>query len=92
MRKYPIHVKKNYDKQFTTVTTHKNVKNYYNEICTYNVKTHCNLLYSLKVWNCLNYSKERTNFFYLIKLLFIKVRRLINVNVGLEANLEGQGW
>ena len=43
MRKCPIHVtwaqgkesleelsKKNYDKQFTTVTTHKNVQNYYN--------------------------------------------------------------
>ena len=26
--------KKNYDKQFTTVTTHKNVQNYYNEKCT----------------------------------------------------------
>ena len=25
--------KKNYDKQFTTVTTHKNVQNYYNEKC-----------------------------------------------------------
>ena len=25
--------KKNYDKQFTTVTTHKNVRNYYNEKC-----------------------------------------------------------
>ena len=25
--------KKNYDKQFTTVITHKNVKNYYNEKC-----------------------------------------------------------
>ena len=26
--------KKNYDKQFTTVTTHKNIQNYYNEKCT----------------------------------------------------------
>ena len=25
--------KKNYDKQFTTVTTHKNVQNYYYEKC-----------------------------------------------------------
>ena len=25
--------KKNYDKHFTTVTTHKNVQNYYNEKC-----------------------------------------------------------
>ena len=25
--------KKNYDKQFTTVTTHKNAQNYYNEKC-----------------------------------------------------------
>ena len=28
------------DKQFTTVTLHKNVQNYYNEKCTYNVNTH----------------------------------------------------
>ena len=27
-----------------------------------------------------------------MKLLFIKVRCLINVNVSLEANLDGQGW
>ena len=38
------------------------------------------------------YLKENANFFCLIKLLFIKVRCLINVNVSLEANLEGQGW
>ena len=38
------------------------------------------------------YSKEQANFFCIIKLLFIKVRCLINVNVSLEANLEGQGW
>ena len=38
------------------------------------------------------YSKEKANFFCLIKLIFIKVRCLINVNVCLEANLEGQGW
>ena len=37
MRKYPMHVKKCMKKQFTTVTTHKNVQNYYNEKCTYNV-------------------------------------------------------
>ena len=39
------------------------------------------------------YSKEKTFFFliYLIKLLFIKVRCLINVDDSLEANLEGQG-
>ena len=38
------------------------------------------------------YSQEKTSFFCLIKLLFIKVRCLINVNVSLEANIEGQGW
>ena len=38
------------------------------------------------------YSHEKTNLFCLIKLLFIKVRCLINVNVSLEANIEGQGW
>ena len=36
------------------------------------------------------YSKEKL--ICLIKLLFIKVRCLINVDVSLEANLEGQGW
>ena len=36
--------KKNFDKQFTTVTTHKNFKNYYNEKRKYNVNAHCNLL------------------------------------------------
>ena len=36
------------------------------------------------------YSKEKTNSFCLIKLLFIKVRCLININVSLEAILEGQ--
>ena len=38
------------------------------------------------------YSHEKTNFFCLIKLLFIKVRCLINVNVSLGANIEGKGW
>ena len=44
-------IKKNYDKQFTTVTAHKNVQNYYNEKCTYNVNKHWNLLYALKIWS-----------------------------------------
>ena len=38
------------------------------------------------------YSQEKTNFFCLIKLLFIKVKCQINVFVSLEANLEGQRW
>ena len=38
------------------------------------------------------YSKEKPNFYWLIKLLFIKVRCLINVNVSLEVNLERQRW
>ena len=38
------------------------------------------------------YLKDKANFFCLIKLLFIKVRCLINVNVSLEANLEKQRW
>ena len=33
--------------QFTTVITHKNVQNYYNDKSTYNVNTHCNLLYAV---------------------------------------------
>ena len=59
MRKYPIHVKKIYGKQFTIVTMHKNVQNHYNEKYTYNVNTYCNLLYALKVWNCLNLIRKR---------------------------------
>ena len=38
------------------------------------------------------YSKEETDFFCLIKLLFINDRCLINVNVSLKAILEEQGW
>ena len=53
----------------------QNVQNYYNEKCTYNVNTHYNLLYALKVWHCLNFiRKRRLIFLCLIKLLFIKVR------------------
>ena len=67
------------------VTTHKNVQNYYNEKCTYNVNTHWNLLLCTKNIELLKlYSKERTIFFFflcLIKLLFIKIRCPINVNV-----------
>ena len=37
------------------------------------------------------YSKEKADFFCLIKLLFIKVRCLINVNVSYEANLKVRG-
>ena len=82
--------KKNYGKQFTTVTTHKNVQNYYNEKCTYNVNTHWNLLYALKILNCLNFIQKRRPFFLLNQVG--KVRCLINVNVSLEAILEGRGW
>ena len=52
-----------YDKQFTIVTTHKNVQNYHNEKCTYNVNTHCNLLYALKIWNCNFIQKKSLTFF-----------------------------
>ena len=84
-------MKKNYDKQFTTVTIHKNVQNYYNEKCTYNINTAiCYTHKSMELFKL--YSKEKANFFCLIKLLFIKVRCLINVTVSLEDNLEGQGW
>ena len=57
--------KKKYDKQFTTVTTHKNVQNYYNESSTYNVILHWNLLYALKIWNCWNFTQKRRLFFLL---------------------------
>ena len=80
LRKY----KNFYDKQVTTVTTHKNVQNYYNEKCTnkyalqFAICTKSIELFKLS-------SPEKTNSFCLIKLLFIKVRCLINVNVSLSS-------
>ena len=41
-----------------------NVQNYYNEKCTYNVNTHCNLLYPIKIWNCLNFIRKGRHFFF----------------------------
>ena len=38
-----------YDKLFATATRHKNVQNYHNEKCTYNVKTQSNSLYALNI-------------------------------------------
>ena len=46
-----------------------------------------------KISNCLNFIQKRKLFFFcLIKLLLIKARYPIKVNVSLEAILEGQGW
>ena len=56
--------KKKFDTQFTTVTTHKNVQDYYNEKSTYNVNTHCNLVYVLKIWNYLNFIRKRRLIFF----------------------------
>ena len=56
--------KKIFDTQFTTVTTHKNVQDYYNEKSTYNVNTHCNLVYVLKIWNYLNFIRKRRLIFF----------------------------
>ena len=43
---------------YTTVTTKKNIQNYYNEKWTYNGNRYCNLLYKLKVMELLKlYSK-----------------------------------
>ena len=64
-------VKKNSNKQFTTVTTHKNVQNYYNEKCTYNIITHWNLLYVLKIWNYLNFIQKRRLFFFVLNQVAI---------------------
>ena len=43
---------------------------------TFNVNTHGNLLYALKVWDF----TRKVRLFFLLKLLFIKIRCLINVN------------
>ena len=46
-----------------------------------------------KCMELLNFIRKRRLIFSgLIKLLFIKVKYLINVNISLEANLEGQAW
>ena len=75
--------------------------NYYAQKCSKLLqwKMHIKRNYTLEFAICTEkmellklYSKEKTIFFCLIKLLFIKVRCLINVNVSLEAILEGQGW
>ena len=60
----------------------KNAQNYYNEKTiesTYNVNTHCDLLYALKVWNYVNFIRK-VRLTFLLKLFFIKVGCLINVN------------
>ena len=53
-------LKKSYDKQFTAVTTHKMFKT----ITIKNVIIHWNLLYALKIWNCLNFVQKRRLFFF----------------------------
>ena len=61
--------------------------------CTYNIITHWNLLYALKIWSCLNFIQKRQPFFAKSSWYLLRSDRcLINVNVSLEALLEGQGW
>ena len=48
------------------------------------------MLYALEVWDRLSLIQKRRLFFCQIKLVFIKVRCLINANVNLETVLEGQ--
>ena len=57
-----------YDKRFTKVSKHKP----YSKLLqwkmiesTYKVNTHCSLLYTLKIWNYLNYISKKTLFFSL---------------------------
>ena len=54
-----------YEKQFKAVTTHKKCSKLLQwKIIepTYNVNTHCNLLYVLNVWNYLNSIPKKANF------------------------------
>ena len=56
--------KRNYDKQFDRVITHKNIQNCYNENYMSNITTNWNLLFALKIWNCFNFvQKTRLIFF-----------------------------
>ena len=41
-----------------------NLQNYYSENCTYNINTHCNLVYALKIWDYLNFIRERMLFIF----------------------------
>ena len=54
------------------------------------MKIHTAICYMHEKYGIAKTLFEREGFLCLIKLLFIKVRCLINVNVSLEANLEGQ--
>ena len=84
-RKYTIHylkklVKIFYKKQFTKSTTqkkHSKLLQWKMIESTYNVNKHCSLLHAL--WNCL-ISVRKRRLIFLLKLLFIKVKGLVNIN------------
>ena len=40
------------------------LQNYYNEKCTCNAVIPWNLLYALKIWNCLNFIQKRKLIFF----------------------------
>ena len=57
-------IKKFYDKQFTMVTTHKNVQNYYNEKCTYNINVHAAICYMQQKYGIVWTLFEREGYFF----------------------------
>ena len=58
--------KKNYVKQFTTNSNYaqKYSKLLIKNTHIYNVIIHWNLLYALKIWNCLNFIQKRRLYFF----------------------------
>ena len=78
--------KKNYDKQFTTATTHKNVKKFYNEKCAKY------LMFDLKNTQALSFTTLKGDAKFEEKLtcgLENDIRNLANFH---QSNLKFQNW
>ena len=76
--------KKNYDKQFTTVTTHKNVQNYYNEKCAKY------LMFDLKKYRGVIFHDTEAKFEEKLTCgLENDMRNMVNFH---QSNLKSQNW
>ena len=78
--------KKNYDKQFTTVTTHKNVQNYYNGKCAKY------LVFDLKNTDELSFMTLKGDAKFEEKLTCGLENDMRNVANFHQSNLKSQNW
>ena len=78
--------KKKYDKQFTTVTTHKNVQNYYNEKCAKY------LMFDLKNTEELSFMTLKGDAIFEEKLTRGLENDMRNIVYFHESNLKSQNW